>query len=121
MRAVDTNVLVRMVARDDAKQADSADSFVRQGAWVSLVAQVEATWVLRRTYGFNPARLAAAIELLLNHTDLAFQDADAVASALTLFRQRPSLGFSDCLMVALARKAGHLPLCTFERTLGRLD
>ena len=33
----------------------------------------------------------------------------------------PRLGFSDCLMVELARKAGHLPLGTFDRNVAKLD
>ena len=41
MRAVDTNVLVRLVTRDDARQAASADAFIRKGAWVSLLALTE--------------------------------------------------------------------------------
>jgi predicted nucleic acid-binding protein len=59
--------------------------------------------------------------MLLDHRNLAMQDADAVAGALALFRTRPSLGFSDCLMLELARKHGHLPLGTFDRRLSRID
>jgi predicted nucleic-acid-binding protein len=35
MRAVDTNLLVRLIARDDAKQVLAAEAFVAAGAWVS--------------------------------------------------------------------------------------
>ena len=118
MRAVDTNVLVRLITRDDARQAATADAFVEKGAWVSVLALAEATWVLATVYKLNAASLATAVEMLLNHEDLTLQDADAVAAALDLFRARPSLGFSDCLMLQLARKAGHLPLGTFDRGLG---
>jgi predicted nucleic acid-binding protein len=31
------------------------------------------------------------------------------------------LGFSDCLVLETARKAGHLPLGTFDRDLAKLD
>jgi predicted nucleic acid-binding protein len=58
---------------------------------------------------------------VLNHKDLTVQDADAVNAALAHFRKRPALGFSDCLMLEVARKAGHLPLGTFDRTLAKLD
>jgi len=44
-----------------------------------------------------------------------------VAAALKRFRERPALGFSDCLLLQLARKAGHLPLGTFDRDLSKLD
>jgi len=46
---------------------------------------------------------------------------EAVAAALETFRRRPALGFSDCLLIELARKAGHLPLGTFDRDLSKLD
>jgi len=121
MRAVDTNVLVRLVTRDDARQAASADAFIRKGAWVSLLALTEAVWVLAAVYERRAAGLVTAIEMLLNHEHLVFQDADAVEAALDLFRSRPSLGFSDCLMLQVARKAGHLPLGTFDRGLGKVE
>ena len=35
MRAIDTNLLVRLVARDDAKQTAAAEEFVEKGGWVS--------------------------------------------------------------------------------------
>jgi len=119
MRAIDTNVLVRLITRDDLRQAETADHFVEKGAWVSVLALAEATWVLGTVYGFSAAQLVTALEMLLNHKDLTLQDSDVVAAALDLFRSRPALGFSDCLMLHLARKAGHLPLGTFDRALGK--
>jgi predicted nucleic-acid-binding protein len=121
MRAIDTNVLVRLITRDDTRQATSAEVFIEKGAWVSVLALAEACWVLGAVYEVGAASLAKAIEMLLNHKDLVLQDADAVAAALQLFRTRPALGFSDCLMLQLARKAGHLPLGTFDRALGRVE
>ena len=121
MRAIDTNVLVRLITRDDARQAASADIFVEKGAWVSILALAEATWVLAAVYGLSAADLVIAIEMLMNHKDLILHDSDVVAAALNLFRSRPALGFSDCLMLQLARKAGHLPLGTFDRALGKID
>jgi predicted nucleic-acid-binding protein len=121
MRAVDTNVLVRLIARDDSRQATAAEAFVDQGAWVSVLALAEATWVLSSVYDLPPKDLAKAIEMLLNHRDLVLQDAETVAAALELFRAKPALGFSDCLMLHLARKAGHLPLGTFDRGLAKVE
>jgi len=121
MRAIDTNVLVRLLTRDDARQAASADAFIEKGAWVSVLALVEATWVLGAVYQRTAADLAIAIEMLLEHKDLTLQDSEAVAMALELFRSRPSLGFSDCLMLQLARRAGHLPLGTFDRALAKVE
>lgn len=86
-----------------------------------MFALAEATWVLDKVYGVSARELLAAIEMLLNHRDFVLQDAEAVADALELFRAKPSLGFSDCLILSLARKAGYLPLGTFDRNLGRVE
>jgi predicted nucleic-acid-binding protein len=121
VRAVDTNVLVRLVTRDDAKQVAAAEAFVAQGAWVSHLALAEASWVLSAVYELGHSAIATAIEMLLNHKDLTLEESEAVSSALETFRRRPALGFSDCLMLEAARKAGHLPLGTFDRNLGKLE
>ena len=121
MRAVDTNVLVRLMTRDDVRQVASADRFVEKGAWVSILALAETTWVLAAVYERRPADIATAVEMLLSHRELTVQDSDVVLAALAVFRARPRLGFSDCLLLEIARKAGHLPLGTFDRALGRLD
>jgi len=121
MRAVDTNLLVRLIARDEPRQTASAEVFIENGAWVSVLALAEATWVLSSVYELGPKDQAKAIEMLLNHQDLVLQDAETVSAALALFRARPALGFSDCLMLHLARKAGHLPLGTFDRNLAKIE
>jgi predicted nucleic-acid-binding protein len=81
----------------------------------------EAMWVLAAVYELGPEKIATAVEMLLNHKELTVQDADVVAAALAHFRERPALGFSDCLILEVARKAGHLPLGTFDRSLAKLE
>jgi predicted nucleic-acid-binding protein len=121
MRAVDTNVLVRLLERDDADQTRAAEEFTAPGAWISHVVLAETLWVLEAVFDRRPAQLATAVAMLLDHQILVIQDADVVTSALERFRKRPSLGFSDCLVVEIARKAGHLPVGTFDRNLGKLE
>ena len=121
MRAVDTNVLVRLLTRDDARQTAAAEAFVHPGAWISHLVLVESLWVLSSVYDATPSRITAALTMLLEHTDLVLQDSDVVAAALAHFRANPSLGFSDCLILEVARKAGHRPLGTFDRALSKLD
>jgi predicted nucleic-acid-binding protein len=121
MRAVDTNVLVRIVIRDDERQADAAEAFIARGAWVSHIALAELSWVLESVYDQRPQSIATAIDMLLHHEHLTLHDADAVTAALNQFRLRPKVGFSDCLMVQVARKAGHGPLGTFDRLLGKVE
>ncbi|TMA72803.1 MAG: type II toxin-antitoxin system VapC family toxin [Deltaproteobacteria bacterium] len=121
MRAVDTNVLARLVTRDDVKQVAAAEAFVTKGAWVPHLVLAEATWVLSAVYDLDAAGIATAVEMFLSHQDLTLQDSDAVAAALARFRTKPSLGFSDCLVLEVARKAGNLPLGTFDRQLATLN
>ena len=121
MRAVDTNVLVRLITRDDAEQTAAAEVFVAKGAWVSHLVLAEAVWVLTSVYELGPGEIATAVDMLLNHQDLTVQSPEVVAAALAKYRQRPRLGFSDALVVEMARSAGHLPLGTFDRELGKLD
>jgi predicted nucleic-acid-binding protein len=121
MRAVDTNLLVRLLVRDDADQADTAEAFVAKGAWVSHLVLAETLWVLDAVYDRSSAQISNAIDRLLNHRQLTLQDPDVVARALNHYRSRPSPGFSDCLVLEIARKAGHLPLGTFDRNLSKLD
>jgi predicted nucleic-acid-binding protein len=65
--------------------------------------------------------IATAIDMLLHHRDLTIQEPDSVAAALEQYRNRAALGFSDCLILETARKAGHLPLGTFDHNLSKLD
>ena len=120
MLAVDTNVLVRLLARDDARQALAADQAVAKGAWVSHLVLAEAIRILDAVYGRTAKQLIAALDLLLVHESLVLQDADGVSAALSQFRAKPMLGFSDCLVLEVARKAGHQPLATFDRALSKM-
>jgi predicted nucleic acid-binding protein len=120
MRAIDTNVLVRLITRDDPKQLAAAEAFAASGAWVSHLVLAEMTWVLTAVYNLKAMEIARAIAMLLDHENLALQEPEVVSAALEHFRQKPSLGFSDCLLLEMARKAGHLPLGTFDRDLGKV-
>jgi predicted nucleic-acid-binding protein len=120
MLAVDTNILVRLLARDDVKQAKLADLFVANGAWVSHLVLAETLWVLMSAYNRSPSQLTAVLDILLAHESLVLQDADTVSAALTHFQSKPALGFSDCLVLEIARKAGHVPLGTFDKALSKL-
>ncbi|HKS22966.1 MAG TPA: type II toxin-antitoxin system VapC family toxin [Thermoanaerobaculia bacterium] len=120
MVAVDTNVVVRLFIRDDEPQVAIAEEFIQKGGWVSYIVVVEMAWVLGGTYGLSDAEIARIVEMLLEHDKLTLQDSDTVAAALDHYRRKPSLGLADCLILEIARKAGHLPLGTFDRDLAKL-
>jgi predicted nucleic-acid-binding protein len=121
MHAVDTNVVVRLITRDDAKQVAAAEAFVSRGAWISHLVLAETAWVLSTAYELDHDEVATAIDMLLKQNHLTIQDADVVAAALDQYRGKPALGFTDCLVLEVARKAGHVPLGTFDKNLSKLD
>ena len=65
--AVDTNVLVRAVVRDDPAQASVAAKVLADAELiaVALPCLCEFVWVLRRVYDFQPSDVASAIRALL--------------------------------------------------------
>lgn len=120
MRAVDTNVLVRLAVRDEPRQVEAAEAFVAGGAWVSQLVLLEFVWVLVSVYELGRAEVSRAVEILLNHAQLTVEGPEVVAAALSRFGETARIGFSDCLVLEAARKAGHLPLGTFDRELACL-
>src|SRR5262249_27066173 len=119
MRAVDTNILVRVITRDDPEQLAAAEAYISRGAWVSTVVLAETAWVLGTVYGLSDEQLATVVEMLLSHEHFSLQDPEVVSAALDLFRATLAPGFTDCLILELACKAGHLPIGTFDKRLGK--
>jgi predicted nucleic-acid-binding protein len=66
--AVDTNVLIRGVVRDDLAQAEAADKVLKGASLiaVALPCLCEFVWVLRRVYGFSAEDIASALQALLD-------------------------------------------------------
>ncbi|MCX6603923.1 MAG: type II toxin-antitoxin system VapC family toxin [Acidobacteria bacterium] len=121
MRAVDTNVLVRLLVQDNEAQVAEAERFLGSGAWVSTVVLAETIWALESVYELDAMAVATAVGMLLGHEKVSLEASDAVVEAVRVFREKPGLGFSDCLILHLAKRAGHTPLGTFDTKLGRLD
>ena len=121
MRAVNTNVLVRLLIRDDANQQVAGEAFVMPGAWVSHLVLAETVWVLTSVFGRSHTELINAIQMLLAHESLVVEDTDVVTAALEIYKKKISLRFTDCLILEIARKVGHLPLGTFDRGLAKLE
>lgn len=121
MRAIDTNILVRLLVRDDPEQAAQAEAYIAHGAWISCIALAETMWVLGSAYRHRREEIAEAIDMLLKHAAISVQEPDIVRAALDRFRSSKRVAFTDCLILESSRKAGHTPLGTFDRDLGKLD
>jgi len=116
MIAVDTNVLVRFLVRDDAGQAARAAELIRSSEiWISETVLLETEWVLRSLYDFTPPRLAGALRALAGLGTVFLEDAGAVAKALNWFEQ--GLDFADALHLASAGNAKQF--ATFDRKIAR--
>jgi predicted nucleic-acid-binding protein len=114
MVAVDTNVLVRFLVRDDARQAARAASLIRADEiWISKTVLLETEWVLRSLYGFSPNSLAPALRALAGLQTVSLEDELAVAKALDWFED--GLDFADALHLASAGNARQF--ITFDRKL----
>jgi predicted nucleic-acid-binding protein len=108
------------MTRDNPTQVAAAEIFVEKGAWVPHLVLAEATWVLDSVYDRSPQAIALAVEMLLDHEHLTIQDPETVTAAIQRFREHPNVGFSDCLILETSRRAGHLPLGSFDHRLGKL-
>lgn len=107
--------------REDTAPAAVGDEFARPGAWISRGVLVEAAWAVKTVYRVRAARIADAIEMLLDHESLVVEESEVVAAAVARVHEPPRVGSPDCLTLETARKAGHLPLGTFDLELGKLD
>ncbi len=80
----------------------------------------ETVWVLDAVYERTSGQIAAAIERLVHHESLSIQDGEIVSAALESYKHRSQGGFVDCLVLEIARKAGHVSLGAFDRELAKL-
>ena len=106
MIAIDTNVLLRYLFRDDEAQAERARCIIECGERVLItdVVLAETTWTLAgRRYRATRADLIDLINNLLQDSNVRFEDDEVVWSALQAFR-RTEADFADALILCKARK-----------------
>ena len=77
--------------------------------------------MLSAVYGRNQKEQATAIEMLLSHCDLVVQDAEVAPCCAGTVSGQTGAGFSECLMLQIAVKSGHVPLGTFDRGLAKVE
>ena len=118
MIGLDTNVLVRYIMQDDARQSLRATKLmesltVDEPGFVSLVSVVELGWVLSSSYDLDREQVVQALELLLRTKPLVIDRADEVIKALRVFKAS-SADFADCLIERTAASAGCGRTMTFD-------
>jgi predicted nucleic-acid-binding protein len=122
MVSLDTNVLVRLLVADDARQAAAAErALATHGtAWISDLVLAETAWVMRDAYGYPRRAIGAAISGLLEQDVFVFADRARVRRAHAQY-VGGAADFADCLVLALAADADALPLLTFDTKLAKLE
>lgn len=116
MTAIDTNVIVRFLIKDDPPVALRAAALLGHGRITVLkTVLLETEWVLRAGYGFSGVDISAGFRRLLGIPGVSAEDSSTVARALDWYEQ--GLDFADALH--LASGAGVERFATFDRSLIR--
>jgi predicted nucleic-acid-binding protein len=125
MIGIDTNVLLRLLVRDDDAQVRAAERFIARHCspddpgFVSLVVIVETAWALRRLYLYDRVQIATALRSLLDVAELEIESAADVRSAVADFATSTA-GLADCLIARMNVAAGCEYTVTFDRKAAKL-
>lgn len=125
MIGIDANILLRLWLDDDPAQNRRIDALLAEhgstpgSLLVTDVVLAEAIWTLRSAFDQHKSAQLMAVRSLLDETAFAFEDREAVVSAVDLF-ERNACGFSDCLIVARHVQRGGAFTATFDRDMRKL-
>lgn len=119
MIGLDTNVLVRYIAQDDAEQSPMATMLIESltvdaPGYISAVSVVELVWVLSGCYGSSKGEICEVLETLLRTKEIIVANADTVWKAVRIFKEGKA-DFADCLIERSANDAGCSYTTTFDR------
>lgn len=126
MIGLDTNVLLRLLLRDDEVQAAAADRFVEAACspearcLINRIVLVEAAWVLSSGYGYSRAQVAGILEGILRTEVFAVENAAEAWTALKDYRTGGA-DFADCLLGRTNRSLGAEKTASFDRRASALD
>lgn len=117
MIALDTNVIVRVVTRDDPEQTEAARKLLEsaESLWLAKTVLLETEWVLRHAYRLGRDQIAQTFRKLLGYRPLRVEDRATVVRALDW--HRAGLDLADALHLASSSEAAHF--ATFDRKLAR--
>lgn len=121
MIGLDTNIIVRYLAQDDARQSAAATRFIEktlsteEPGYISLIVLVEVVWVLTVSYALDRARITAVLEALLTTQQFKVESAELVWRATNRYGASRA-DFSDLLIAECAVAAGCTRIVTFDRS-----
>ena len=86
MRAIDTNVLARLILRDDEAQACVAEDVVRQPFWIALTVWLELGWLLFKRLKLDRSVVCDALDAIASLETAHSSDLNGICWAITQFR-----------------------------------
>jgi predicted nucleic-acid-binding protein len=118
VRAIDTNILVRLLTVDDERQAKEARKILSGGdVFIATTVVLETERILRAGYDFTSEAIAAGLRALDGLPGITLEEPGEVAQALDWLGE--GMDFADALHLA---KSSHCSaFMTFDRKLGRVD
>ena len=131
MIGLDSNVLVRYLAQDDAAQSAKATRLIegelnqRQAGFISLIVLVETCWVLKRLYGATPTELRETVNDLLDARQFSVGRRPLVSRALARLAKlaesaAATADIADALITEIAAAAGCERTMTFDKGATKL-
>jgi predicted nucleic-acid-binding protein len=112
--ALDTSIIVRVLTRDDPRQAEVAVRVMESDRlWLCKTVFLETEWVLRYLYHMDREAIDGAFRKLLGFRLLEVEDRAAVGRALSWYAQ--GMDFADALHLASSK--GALQFVTFDRDM----
>ncbi|MES2500894.1 MAG: type II toxin-antitoxin system VapC family toxin [Pseudomonadota bacterium] len=119
MIGIDTNVLVRYIAQDDANQSQKATQLIESlsaemPGFVTLISVVELIWVMQGCYKATKTECAAILQTLLRTSEILLENAELIAQALNSYNLS-NADFADCLIVSCANHAKCSGVMTFDK------
>lgn len=113
MIAIDTNVLVRLLTRDDEAQFQKAASLLaKDDIFIPATVILETEWVLRYSYNFISTAILDAFVKTFGLPNVKIKSPEAIATAIDLARK--GLDFADALHLAASRECKQF--ATFDTT-----
>jgi len=126
MKAVDTNVLVRILVRDDQQQAETVYHMLKDAEkqkktfFVPLLVSLELIWVLESVYEIKRHEILAVFEDLLAMPVLEFQSQSALRRFITLSK-KSRIDLPDLLIAASSESAGCKQVITFDKRASKSE
>lgn len=116
MLAIDTNLLVRIVANDDPEQVKRATGlFEVEQIFIPKTVWLETEWVLRYAYKLDSGTIVRALRAVAGLPNVTLENPVELALALDWFER--GLGFADALHLAGSQRAGRF--ATFDTKFAR--